>query len=143
MKKICYYIADDGTKFDEQFKCEEYEQKLKADSFYDTLECYDVDGKKLSLFDEEYVVDNVGCAIIKNKEAFDYFSNMLERLRVVDIDKFSYNKFPIAIYWDNETFQWELCESKVKHLKQYITHLQEQIDTCNWYIAKAKENDNE
>lgn len=45
MKTVCYYVADDGTKFDEERDCfnYEFEQKMKG-----------IVGKDLRLFDEKH-----------------------------------------------------------------------------------------
>lgn len=45
MKEICYYVADDGTKFDEERDCFNYEFKQKTK---------DIIGKDLKLFDQNY-----------------------------------------------------------------------------------------
>lgn len=40
------YIADDGTKFDDQFDCKDYEWRLNHPHLRDVC-CYDKDGNKL------------------------------------------------------------------------------------------------
>lgn len=43
------YIADDGTRFDNEWDCERHEAKKRAEEFKDTAFLFDHDGKILSL----------------------------------------------------------------------------------------------
>lgn len=46
------YIADDGTQFDDEFECEDYEWKLNHPHLKD-VRCYDKDGNELkNIFSE-------------------------------------------------------------------------------------------
>lgn len=56
MQLVQYYLADDGTKFDDEEECLDYEAELRAKSFKDTAFFLDENGRKLPLnregFDE-------------------------------------------------------------------------------------------
>ena len=41
MKEIRYWVADDGTKFDEEWDCIQYERKKKLEEFKDDFILYD------------------------------------------------------------------------------------------------------
>ncbi len=49
MQIIKTYIAEDGTKFDNEWECAEHEEKLTAQKFADTAFIYDKDGNPLPM----------------------------------------------------------------------------------------------
>ena len=70
MRVIKTYIADDGKRFDSEYECMEYEEKLRSNKFADSAFLFDQDGKKLPLtgdgFEQAYFI------ICKTEEAADY-----------------------------------------------------------------------
>ncbi len=49
MKIIETYVAEDGTEFNNEQECCEYEEKLRAQPFADTALLFDAEGNKMSL----------------------------------------------------------------------------------------------
>ena len=41
MQEICYYLADDGTKFDDRWECIEYERRKALEAHKDEFQFYD------------------------------------------------------------------------------------------------------
>lgn len=73
MKAI--YVADDGTEFDDQFECEDYEESTKHCNLYDVT-FLDSSGKSLKLKDRSkrlfdnlpYVYQNCNKIVVHNEE---------------------------------------------------------------------------
>ena len=74
------YIACDGTKFEERWKCEEYEKDLKAKGLMDTLLCFTEDDLSISINNLETIADDSKYVVIKSQEAYEYFSSVLKSL---------------------------------------------------------------
>lgn len=49
MKEVKYYVAEDGTKFDDEDECLEYESKTAERIFKDTAFLFDEKGRQLPL----------------------------------------------------------------------------------------------
>lgn len=63
------YIADDGTIFDEGFKCIEYEIKLKYGKILDSVQFFDDKEQKLNWsFDESFDNDVFRIIITSNEQ---------------------------------------------------------------------------
>lgn len=123
------YIACDGTKFEERWKCEEYEKDLEIQGLKDTLFCFDEEGSPLSLNDMEAVADNVQYVVIKSEEAYRYFCNGLKELR------YSYPNEEVSKSenWNisfvlDEGNTWVSCEAELIYLSNQIKTLQKYID---------------
>lgn len=54
MQVIKTYIADDGTKFDSEESCLNYEQDLRKKAFLDSALLFDKDGEKLPLTEQGF-----------------------------------------------------------------------------------------
>ena len=52
MKEKTIYIAFDGVEFDDYSKCEEYERRMAAVQYGDTLFVYDEDGERIDNLNE-------------------------------------------------------------------------------------------
>ena len=144
MREECIYIADDGTKFDERWRCEEYEHQLEAESYRNDLLCFAEYGGRLSLVDEENLGDNVSCVVLKSASAFEYFNNILKNLRMVELsdikNKAKESNYHIAVYWNNDKFKWELCTDRVLELKTNVEQLENRIKEYSTYVKMAQED---
>lgn len=49
MRVIKTYVADDGTRFDNEYDCAAHEEKMRANVFADSALLFDEDGKRLPL----------------------------------------------------------------------------------------------
>lgn len=98
MKTICYYEASDGTKFDDDIECVEYELKQK---FYNTKTL------RLQDFDEVQIVD-LENNLDRKTEIIIINDNAAKEL-VQEINKFYGYNFPTEVggYWlSNEGDIW-------------------------------------
>ena len=76
MKKVCYYVADDGTKFDDEYKCIRYERKKKLEKCKDEFVLYD-EGKNI-IFPEEANVEQICVIVIKTPLAAECVGEWFE-----------------------------------------------------------------
>ena len=52
MKTIIYYLADDGTRFDDEYKCRDYERAEHLKKYSDHFSFYDKNRKEINFNDE-------------------------------------------------------------------------------------------
>lgn len=98
MKTICYYEASDGTKFDDDIECAEYELKQK---FYSTKTLRLQDFDEVQIIDLEDNLDRKTEIIIINDDT--------AKELVQEINKFYGYSFPTEVggYWlSNEGDIW-------------------------------------
>ena len=52
MKEVCYWVADDGTRFDDEYKCRDYELAEHLKKHSDHFSFYDRNKKEINFNDE-------------------------------------------------------------------------------------------
>ena len=69
-----YFIAEDGTQFEDEWECVDYEEKLHTKQAFEPFSCYDKNGHLLDTDDENFHPDYVDYILIKkdNYENGDY-----------------------------------------------------------------------
>lgn len=76
MKKVIYWQADDGTKFNDEYECIRYERKKKLEELKDEFIFYDE--QKNIIFPEEADVEQIGIIVIKTPAAAEYIGEWFE-----------------------------------------------------------------
>lgn len=121
------YIADDGKKFDEEWKCKEHEFKI-SHSHLKTIEFYDKNGKRLTDPMEEETYNNCIKIIIHSIEESNDLIEMVDYTGfsgycdIIDIGTWIFDdKEGTFVKYVNPTFNQELSDKYVKNLKQYTT----------------------
>ena len=88
MKEVKYYIAEDGTRFDTESECNQYESTIESEVDFDCVEFLDADKDLLKLNVRN--ASNIGFArfiVVKDAEAFKTLYNYLHRVyELFDID---------------------------------------------------------
>ena len=64
MKEIRYWVADDGTKFDNRWDCIEYERKKALEAHKDKFQFFNYRKELIPV--EEATTENVSCIVIKS-----------------------------------------------------------------------------
>lgn len=67
MKEIRYWLANDGTKFDDEYDCIRYERQKKLENCKDDFIFYDE--QKNIIFPEEANADQIFIVVIKTPDA--------------------------------------------------------------------------
>jgi hypothetical protein len=64
MKEICYYLADDGKKFDDRWECIEYERRVNLEKHKDEFQFFDYHKKPIPI--EEATTEDVMFIVVKS-----------------------------------------------------------------------------
>lgn len=120
------YIADDGKKFDEEWKCKEHEFKI-SHSHLKTIEFYDKNGKRLTNPMEEETYNNCVKIIIHSIEESNDLIEMADYMGyslyydIIDIGTWIFNdKERTFVKYVNPAFNQELSDKYVKQIEDSI-----------------------
>lgn len=113
METIVTYVAEDGTKFDDERECMDYEDKILIQKLYDLgMRFYDCEFKQI---EKENIVKSkdIVYIYIPNEEAYNSFVSAVDKylfdIEIVYTNDGYYYYNPIADYYES-------LEGKLKHL---------------------------
>lgn len=113
METITIYVAEDGTKFDDERECMDYEDKILIQKLYDLgMKFYDCEFKQI---EKENIVKSKDIAYIyiPSEEAYDSFDSAVDKY-LFDINIIYTNNG--YYYYNPTTEDYESLEGKLKHL---------------------------
>lgn len=64
MQEICYYLADDGKRFDDRWECIEYERRKALEAHKDEFQFFDYHKKPIPI--EEATTEDVAYIVVKS-----------------------------------------------------------------------------
>ena len=77
MQEICYYLADDGKKFDNRYECIEYEERKALEVYKDEFQFFNYHKEPIPI--EEAITEDVMYIIVKSescaKAICDWFNS--------------------------------------------------------------------
>ena len=76
MQEVRYWLANDGTKFDDEYDCIRYERKKKLENYKNDFIFYDE--QKNIIFPEEANADQIFIVVIKTPDAAKYVGAWFE-----------------------------------------------------------------
>ena len=76
MQEVRYWLANDGTKFDDEYDCIRYERQKKLEKYKDDFIFYDE--QKNIIFPEEANADQIFIVVIKTPDAAKYVGEWFE-----------------------------------------------------------------
>lgn len=121
MKTIVIYVAEDGTKFDDEHECMSYEEKISIQKIYDSgIRFYDYDFKRI---EKENIIDtkNIAYIYIPNEEIYNSLILILD-LYLYDISiAYTDNGY---YYYNSITGDYESLEEKIK----YFSSIKESLE---------------
>lgn len=130
MKEIRYWEAEDGTKFEYEDECQEYEEKQLFIEMLETIPCYDalfvrVTGENV----EQALYDNDDIYYILIPDNAD--DNFFEALRYFDSEYFE-EQLPCneakshndLLYWDEYSNTWRVWSKDLANLETLKNHFQ-------------------
>ena len=128
MTKREIYVAFDGVEFDDYFKCEEYERRIVATKYGNTLFVYDEDEERIDNLNE-YKLYNYSTYIqCYNQKAFDYINDIMARYNRPLTSTVEVKSFPITIFYNEFTEEYE-------DLNGYVEKLQKELDKHKKYLV--------
>lgn len=71
MEKVMYFIAEDGTQFEDEWKCERYEEGLRIKKVFEPFSCYNESGCLLDTNSEHFYPDDVWYILVKEENYED------------------------------------------------------------------------
>jgi hypothetical protein len=128
MEKMVYFIAEDGTQFEDEWECERYEERLHIKEVFESFSCYDGDGCPLDTDDENFNPDDV-CYILVKENDYEYGSYM-------ELDDFIFNgNLPslgdtfkdtdtALIYLNSDSDTWENWHKEFNRLNEIMKKFQ-------------------
>ena len=129
MKEIRYWEAEDGTKFEYEDECQEYEEKQLFIEMLKVIPCYDTIFVRVTGEDEQTSFDSDDiCYILIPDNADDSF---FETLRDFDSAYFEgllpYNEAKShndLLYWDKYSNSWRVWSKDHANLEILANHFQ-------------------
>lgn len=113
METIVTYVAEDGTKFDDELECMDYEEKISIQKIYDSgMRFYDYDFKQI---EKENIVNSkdIVYIYIPSEDAYNSFDSAVNKyLFDINIEYISNGYY----YYNSTTGDYESLEKNLKHL---------------------------
>lgn len=113
METITIYVAEDGTKFDDERECIDYEDKMSIQKIYDSgMRFYDYKFKQI---EKENIINSkdIVYIYIPSEEAYYLLVSALDKyLFEINITYISNGYY----YYNSTTEDYESLEENLKHL---------------------------
>lgn len=113
METITIYVAEDGTKFDDERECIDYEDKMLIQKLYDLgMRFYDCEFKQI---EKENIVNSkdIVYIYIPSEKAYNLFVSAQDKYLFEINIVYTNNGY---YYYDPITEDYESLEGKLKHL---------------------------
>lgn len=104
------YEADDGTRFDDRWECEEYEWEQQHQAGIDKLEFYDVEGNSLDNKLSETTYQTVWTIVVPDKEALEAIKEICEHTgffeyeKIIDVGRWKWQSDKDRFEKENQSF---------------------------------------
>ena len=133
MEIITKYVAFDGTEFDCEEDCANYEFETKAKDCIKYFTLYDYDRKPIKFCADDKNLGDVFYIVIKDEKAFSFLDDwMIDCGYYSTIGKSAYNqniKNYVGLWmWDEQEEDWKHWEtemSKMRELGEYFQRFEE------------------
>ena len=133
MEKIVKYVAFDGTEFDCEEDCANYELETKAKDYIEYFTLYDYDRKPIKFCADDEILADVFYIVIKDEKAISFLDDwMIDYGCHFTIGKSAYNqniKNCVGLWmWDEQEEGWKHWEtemSKMRELGEYFQRFEE------------------
>ena len=133
MEKIVKYVAFDGTEFDYEEDCANYELETKAKEYIEYFTLYDYDRKPIKFCTDDQILGDVFYIVIKDEKAFSFPDDwMIDCGCYSTIGRSAYKqniKNYVGLWmWDKQKEDWKHWEtemSKMRELGEYFQRFEE------------------
>lgn len=129
MIEVRKYIADDGTEFDNEYDCLDYEKRLNSSKYDNKIVALDYNKKREPLFN----VGNHVYLYIADKDAYDFYNDLCYEEECIQLDTVSKSGF---FYFDTVDDEWRNLDDWISQLMDYKRIL---IDVLDAIIAEGGE----
>lgn len=133
MEKIITYVAFDGTQFDDEDECAEYEFLESAKEYTDGFTLYNEAREPIKISFDRDVLDKISFVIIKEEKAIPFLDDWMINNGFYEIIGEVANclniKSRIGLWiWDDKEDTWKHWEtemSKMRELGEYFQRFEE------------------
>lgn len=129
MEKIVKYVAFDGTEFDDEEDCADYEFEVRAKEYLEYFALYDHERKPIKFCADSRVIDRTNYIIVKTEEVvsflddwmIDYgcYSTIGKSADLADIE----NRVGLWM-WNEMKETWEHWETKIAKMRELGEYFQ-------------------
>lgn len=127
MKEVRFWEAEDGTQFESEYDCEEYERHLRYAKLLEIVPCYNQIFVRTTGEDEGFDESDICYIFIPDMSDTDF----AEALRELD-EYFFEGQLPYIgakthndlLYWDEDSQSWRVWSKDYKELRQMIKYFQ-------------------
>lgn len=127
MKEVRYWEAEDGTPFESEYDCQDYERQVKFARLLETVPCYNKISVRMT-GEEEGVDEGDICYILIPDEIDARYDEALAKL---DEEFFTgllpYNEAKPRndlLYWDENSYSWRVWSRDHENLELLGKHFQ-------------------
>ena len=127
MKEVQYWEAEDGTQFDNEYDCQDYERQVRLARLLEIIPCYNKIFGRMTGENEGFDEGDIEYILIPDKvdACFD------EALRELDEEFFEgqlpYNEAKPRndlLYWDDNSYSWRVWSKDLANLELLKKHFQ-------------------
>ena len=127
MKEVRFWEAEDGTQFDDEYDCQEYEHKVRFAKLLEIVPCYNKDFMRIIGEDEEFDESDIYFILIPDKIGTG-FDDALQELD----EEFFEGQLPCdeakshndLLYWDEDSGSWRVWSKDLSNLELLRNYFQ-------------------
>ena len=121
MQEICYYLADDGKRFDDRYECIEYERRKALEAHKDEFQFYDFHKKPIPI--GEVFTENVAYIVVKSENCIKAIGDWFKHDDCIDpFDKIDCESIGTWAYCETED-GWLKLELEIEKLQTIINEI--------------------
>lgn len=129
MEKIVKYVAFDGTEFDDEEDCADYEFEVKAKEYIDCFALYDYERKPIKFSADGSIINRVCYIAVKSEKAVSFlddwmiyygcYSTIGKSADLANIE----NRVGLWM-WNEIKETWEHWETKIAKMREFGEYFQ-------------------
>ena len=127
MKEVRFWEAEDGTRFEDEYDCEQYESKVRFAKLLEVVPCYDRIFMRMIGEDKEFDEGDIYFILIPDKITADFDDALRELDKEFFEGQLPYDEAKShndLLYWDNESNAWRVWSRDYKELRQLADRFQ-------------------
>ena len=124
MKEICYYVADDGKKFDDRWECIEYERRKALEAHKDEFQFFNFRKEPIPV--EEATTENVTYIVVKSESCTEVIGDWFKNDGCEDPFDGAYCEcVGTWVYGDviDRGDEWVKLEAEIERLQNFLADL--------------------
>jgi len=127
MKEVRFWEAEDGTQFDDEYDCQEYEHKVRFARLLEIVPCYNGIFARMTGENEDSDESDISYILIPDKITTDFDDALRELDEYFFEGQLPYNEAKShndLLYWDGESSTWRVWSKDLSNLEILKNHFQ-------------------